>query len=86
VVENGGSLSCPEKEKEKKEKKKEKEKETAAATGYTPLYTDQQQASVRKTTVLDVMRRLLEPKNMMVSTTRDPKLVKKNIATFPFST
>jgi len=25
-------------------------------------------ASVRKTTVLDVMRRLLQPKNMMVST------------------
>jgi len=27
-----------------------------------------QVASVRKTTVLDVMRRLLQPKNMMVST------------------
>ena len=26
------------------------------------------QASVRKTTVLDVMRRLLQPKNIMVST------------------
>ena len=28
-------------------------------------------ASVRKTTVLDVMRRLLQPKNMMVSAPRD---------------
>ncbi|XP_013407731.1 tubulin gamma-1 chain [Lingula anatina] len=37
-------------------------------TGYTPLATDSQTASVRKTTVLDVMRRLLQPKNMMVST------------------
>ncbi|KAL4221904.1 Tubulin gamma-2 chain [Mactra antiquata] len=37
-------------------------------TGYTPLTTDAQVASVRKTTVLDVMRRLLQPKNMMVST------------------
>ena len=35
-------------------------------TGYTPLNTDQQTATVRKTTVLDVMRRLLQPKNMMV--------------------
>ena len=35
-------------------------------TGYTPLHTDQQTAAVRKTTVLDVMRRLLQPKNMMV--------------------
>jgi len=42
-------------------------------TGYTPLTTDQesQAASVRKTTVLDVMRRLLQPKNMMVSTAHD---------------
>lgn len=47
-------------------------------TGYTPLHTDQQTAAVRKTTVLDVMRRLLQPKNMMVSTTRDPKLNKKH--------
>eukprot|EP00058_Branchiostoma_floridae_P006434 XP_002591922.1 hypothetical protein BRAFLDRAFT_280615 [Branchiostoma floridae] len=39
-------------------------------TGYTPLTTDQKAASVRKTTVLDVMRRLLQPKNMMVSTDR----------------
>lgn len=37
-------------------------------TGYTPLVTDQTTASVRKTTVLDVMRRLLQPKNMMVYT------------------
>ncbi|KAI0231526.1 Tubulin gamma-1 chain [Lamellibrachia satsuma] len=37
-------------------------------TGYTPLTTDAQVANVRKTTVLDVMRRLLQPKNMMVST------------------
>merc|ERR1719402_1860462 len=47
-------------------------------TGYTPLTTDQQTAAIRKTTVLDVMRRLLQPKNMMVSTTRDPKLSKKH--------
>ncbi|XP_008641896.1 PREDICTED: tubulin gamma-1 chain [Corvus brachyrhynchos] len=40
-------------------------------TGYTPLTTDQSVASVRKTTVLDVMRRLLQPKNVMVSTGRD---------------
>lgn len=32
------------------------------------LFMDFQVASVRKTTVLDVMRRLLQPKNMMVST------------------
>ena len=37
-------------------------------TGYTPLTTDQDHVNVRKTTVLDVMRRLLQPKNMMVST------------------
>ncbi|XP_066991458.1 tubulin gamma-2 chain isoform X2 [Anabrus simplex] len=40
-------------------------------TGYTPLTNDQEEASVRKTTVLDVMRRLLQPKNMMVSTAHD---------------
>ncbi|KAG0727826.1 Tubulin gamma-1 chain [Chionoecetes opilio] len=40
-------------------------------TGFTPLTTDQEVASVRKTTVLDVMRRLLQPKNMMVSTPLD---------------
>ncbi|EDW75425.1 uncharacterized protein Dwil_GK23849 [Drosophila willistoni] len=39
-------------------------------TGYTPLLTDlETKTNVRKTTVLDVMRRLLQPKNMMVSTT-----------------
>lgn len=42
-------------------------------TGYTPLTTDQKGTSVRKTTVLDVMRRLLQPKNMMVATPRDRK-------------
>nr|AAA28597.1 gamma-tubulin [Drosophila melanogaster] len=45
-------------------------------TGYTPLTSDsdihtQQLVNVRKTTVLDVMRRLLQPKNMMVSTGPD---------------
>ncbi|XP_076640480.1 tubulin gamma-2 chain isoform X1 [Colletes latitarsis] len=40
-------------------------------TGYTPLTTDQEGASIRKTSVLDVMRRLLQPKNMMVSTALD---------------
>ena len=40
-------------------------------TGYTPLTTDQESANIRKTTVLDVMRRLLQPKNMMVSTGLD---------------
>lgn len=40
-------------------------------TGYTPLTTDQEGQSVRKTSVLDVMRRLLQPKNMMVSTALD---------------
>ncbi|XP_038045206.1 tubulin gamma-1 chain [Patiria miniata] len=40
-------------------------------TGYTPLTvsSDLKSKSVRKTTVLDVMRRLLQPKNIMVSTT-----------------
>lgn len=37
-------------------------------TGYTPLTVDRHVSSVRKTTVLDVMRRLLQPKNIMVST------------------
>lgn len=37
-------------------------------TGYTPLTIDAQVSAVRKTTVLDVMRRLLQPKNIMVST------------------
>lgn len=37
-------------------------------TGYTPLTSEGQPASdVQKTTVFDVMRRLLQPKNMMVS-------------------
>ena len=37
-------------------------------TGYTPLSLDKQQvSSVRKTSVLDVMSRLLQPKNIMVS-------------------
>ena len=39
-------------------------------TGYTPLTIDEDAtatAHVRKTTVLDVMRRLLQPKNIMVS-------------------
>ncbi|KAK7073339.1 Tubulin gamma-2 chain [Halocaridina rubra] len=40
-------------------------------TGFTPLTTGQEVASVRKTSVLDVMRRLLQPKNMMVSTPMD---------------
>lgn len=40
-------------------------------TGYTPLTTDTDTVNVRKTTVLDVMRRLLQPKNMMVSTGPD---------------
>lgn len=40
-------------------------------TGYTPLSTDTDIVNVRKTTVLDVMRRLLQPKNMMVSTGPD---------------
>ena len=36
-------------------------------TGYTPLTLEGQMASVRKTSVLDVMRRLLHTKNSMVS-------------------
>nr|WAQ15574.1 tubulin gamma 1 [Halisarca dujardinii] len=43
-------------------------------TGYTPLTTESQVASVQKTTVLDVMRRLLQPGNVMVSTPRDKAL------------
>eukprot|EP00466_Bigelowiella_natans_P019354 jgi/Bigna1/92175/estExt_fgenesh1_pm.C_50029 len=35
-------------------------------TGYTPLTVEKQKSSVRKTTVLDVMRRLLQTKNIMV--------------------
>lgn len=43
------------------------------STGYTPLVSHDRTAvsSIRRTTVLDVMRRLLQPKNLMVSTTRD---------------
>lgn len=38
-------------------------------TGFTPLtLNDHEQTAVRRTTVLDVMRRLLQPSNMMVST------------------
>ncbi|XP_017462105.1 PREDICTED: tubulin gamma-1 chain-like [Rhagoletis zephyria] len=41
-------------------------------TGYTPLTTENDpNSNVRKTTVLDVMRRLLQPKNMMVSSGPD---------------
>lgn len=40
-------------------------------TGYTPLATEKEVAEVRRTTVCDVMRRLLQPKNMMVSTAAD---------------
>jgi len=43
-------------------------------TGYTPLASDAEHTTVRKTTVLDVMRRLLQPKNMMVSTSIDKKI------------
>ena len=40
-------------------------------TSYTPFTGDsvEQAKTIRKTTVLDVMRRLLQPKNRMVSTT-----------------
>ena len=40
-------------------------------TSYTPFTGDviEQAKNIRKTTVLDVMRRLLQPKNRMVSTT-----------------
>ncbi len=36
-------------------------------TGYTPLTLDRQSPGIKKTSVLDVMRRLLQPKNIMVS-------------------
>jgi len=36
-------------------------------TGYTPLTIEKKVSAVRKTTVLDVMRRLLQTKNIMVS-------------------
>merc|ERR1719326_593123 len=38
-------------------------------TGYTPLTLDRQTTTIRKTTVLDVMRRLLHTKNIMSSCT-----------------
>eukprot|EP01112_Ceratiomyxa_fruticulosa_P007652 TRINITY_DN1989_c0_g1_i4.p1 TRINITY_DN1989_c0_g1~~TRINITY_DN1989_c0_g1_i4.p1 ORF type:complete len:405 (-),score=76.65 TRINITY_DN1989_c0_g1_i4:117-1331(-) len=45
-------------------------------TGYTPLTLDRQTQSVRKTSVLDVMRRLLQTQNIMVSTsTRKGKYI-----------
>lgn len=44
-------------------------------TGYTPLSTEADHAAVCKTTVLDVMRRLLQPKNMMVSTAQIDKRI-----------
>jgi len=44
-------------------------------TGYTPLTTDLDSSIIRKTTVLDVMRRLLQPSNMMVSTNLNDKSV-----------
>ena len=38
-------------------------------TGYTPLILDnEEKQNIRKTTVLDVMRRLLQTKNILVST------------------
>merc|ERR550537_1151030 len=37
-------------------------------TGYTPLTVGNKLSRIRKTTVLDVMRRLLQTKNIMVST------------------
>lgn len=37
-------------------------------TGYTPLAIDSGVTSIRKTTVLDVMRRLLHPKNILINT------------------
>jgi tubulin gamma len=37
-------------------------------TGYTPLILDQsEQHNIRKTTCLDVMRRLLQTKNILIS-------------------
>jgi len=36
-------------------------------TGYTPLTSQNTTSRIRKTSVLDVMRRLLQPKNVMVS-------------------
>ncbi len=47
-------------------------------TGYTPLTLEtfsgaQIESTIQKTSVLDVMRRLLQPANMMVSTGSDRK-------------
>jgi tubulin gamma len=39
-------------------------------SSYTPLADEKEESKVRKTTVFDVMRRLLQQKNMMVSTGR----------------
>merc|ERR1712110_236298 len=48
-------------------------------TGYTPLSTESDSISaVRKTTVLDVMRRLLQPKNMIQGEV-DPTQVHKSL-------
>ena len=44
-------------------------------TGYTPLTTETDSSIIRKTTVLDVMRRLLQPSNMMVSTNTNDKSI-----------
>jgi tubulin gamma len=41
-------------------------------TGYTPLVIQGSQKNIRKTTVLDVMRRLTQPKNIMVSANTRP--------------
>ena len=35
-------------------------------TGYTPLTVERQESSIRKTSVLDVMRRLLQVKKMIM--------------------
>lgn len=40
-------------------------------TGFTPLTTESDRTAIGRTTVLDVMRRLLQPSNMMVSTPLD---------------
>ena len=36
-------------------------------TGYTPMVVDKHVSSVKKTTVVDIMRRLLQTKNIMMS-------------------
>ena len=36
-------------------------------TGYTPMVIEKHASSIKKTTVIDVMRRLLQTKNIMVS-------------------